>query len=397
MSGALAGVRVLDLTRFLAGPFCTAILADHGAEVVKVETPRLGDEGRAGYSAPQGIPIAFLALNRNKKGITLDVRTDEGRALFRRLLTHFDVLVENFAGGTLADWGLGPETLVREDPRLIVASLSGFGQTGPWARRPSYDIVAQASGGLMALTGFPDTPPTRGGGSLGDYIAGLTGAIGILAAVAARERTGRGQTVDVSSQDAIFALADHWPTVHAATGELPPRVGNRHLATAPYDCHRARDGWVVVAIANNKLYRRLMEAIGRPELGTDPRFRGGTARRERSVEINGIVGAWVAEHTVAEVVEALSPERANVPCAPVYGIDELLVHPQLLAREMVVRLPHEKLGSVTVTGVSVKLSDTPGAVRHLGPTLGQHNDEIYRGLLGLGPEEMDRLRAADVI
>jgi formyl-CoA transferase/CoA:oxalate CoA-transferase len=394
---ALAGVRVLDLTRFLAGPFCTAILADHGAEVVKVETPRLGDEGRAGYSAPKGVPIAFLSLNRNKKGITLDVRTDEGRALFHRLLPHFDVLVENFAGGTLADWGLAPATLVREHPRLIVASLSGFGQTGPWARRPSYDIVAQASGGLMALTGFPDMPPTRGGGSLGDYISGLTGAFGIAAAIAARARTGRGQAVDVSSQDAIFAMSDHWPTVHAATGELPARIGNRHHATAPYDCHRARDGWVVVAIANNKLFRRLMDATGRPELGTDPRFRGGAARRERNVEINGIVGAWVAEHTVAEVLEALNPEHANVPCAPVYGIDELLTHPQLLAREMIVRLPHETVGEVTVTGVPVKLSDTPGGVRHLGPTLGQHNDEIYRGLLGLSPEEMDRLRAAAVI
>ena len=394
---ALAGVRVLDLTRFLAGPFCTAILADHGAEVVKVETPRLGDEGRAGYAAPKGIPIAFLALNRNKKGITLDVRTDEGRALFRRLLAHFDVLVENFAGGTLADWGLAPESLVREHSRLIVASLSGFGQTGPWARRPSYDIVAQASGGLMALTGFPDAPPTRGGGSLGDYIAGLTGAFGIVAAIAARARTGRGQAIDVSSQDAIFAMADHWPTVHAATGQLPARIGNRHHATAPYDCHRARDGWVVVAIANNKLFRRLMEAIGKPELGTDPRFRGGAARRERNVEINGIVGAWVAEHTVAEVLDVFSPERANVPCAPVYGIDQLLTHPQLLARDMIVRLPHETVGEVTAPGVPVKLSDTPGAVRHLGPTLGQHNDEIYRGLLGLSAEEMERLGAAAVI
>lgn len=394
---ALAGVRVLDLTRFLAGPFCTSILADLGAEVVKVETPRHGDEGRAGYAAPQGVPIAFLALNRNKKGITLDIRTEEGKALFRRLLPHFDVLVENFAGGTMADMGLAPAALVAEHPRLIVASLSGFGQTGPWARRPSYDIVAQASGGLMALTGFPDTPPTRAGGSLGDYVAGLYGAIGVLAAVAARARTGRGQTVDVSSQDAIFALADNWPTVYAATGELPPRVGNRHLATAPYDCHRARDGWVVVAIANNKLFRRLMEAIGRPELGTDPRFRGGAARRERSVEINGIVGAWVAEHTIAEVLDALSPERANVPCAPVYGIDELIRHPQLLARDMIVRLPHETVGEVVATGVPVKLSDTPGGVRHLGPTLGQHNEEIYRGLLGLLPDELERLAGAGVI
>src|SRR5205814_6424560 len=192
---ALAGVRVLDLTRFLAGPFCTAILADLGAEVIKVEAPRGGDEGRYGYPTADGVPVAILALNRNKKGITLDVRQEEGRGLLRRLLAHVDVLAENFAGGTLASWGLAPDDLCREHPRLIVASLSGFGQTGPWAARPSYDIVAQAAGGFMALTGFPGGPPTRGGGSLGDYVAGLFGAIGVLGALHARHRTGRGQLV----------------------------------------------------------------------------------------------------------------------------------------------------------------------------------------------------------
>jgi crotonobetainyl-CoA:carnitine CoA-transferase CaiB-like acyl-CoA transferase len=394
---ALAGVRVLDLTRFLAGPYCTSILADLGADVVKIEAPKGGDEGRYGYPAADGVPVAFLALNRGKRGITLDLRRDEGRAIFRRLLPHFDVLAENFAGGTLAGWGLAPADLVREHPRLVVASMSGFGQTGPWARRPSYDIVAQAAGGLMSLTGFPDDPPTRGGGSLGDYLQGLFGAIGVLAALAARARTGRGQAVDVSSQDAVFSILDNWLAVHAATGKLPERVGNRHLATAPYDSHRAKDGWVVIAVASNKLFRRLMEVIGRPELGTDERYRGARSRVERAPEVNAIVGAWVAERTVAEVVDALAPERGNIPCSPVYAVDQLLVHPQLVARDMILRLPHAKLGSVTVPGVAVKLSETPGSVRRLGPDLGEHNAEVYRELLGLDAAELERLRTAEVI
>src|SRR5215467_13686913 len=203
MSGALSHVRVLDLTRFLAGPFCTSILADMGAEVVKVEAPKGGDEGRYGYPSVDGVPVFFLALNRNKRGITLDLRRDEGRALLRRLLPHVDVLVENFAGGTLARWGLAPADLCRTHARLVVASLSGFGQTGPWSARPSYDIITQAASGFMSLTGFPDDPPTRGGGSLGDYVEGLYGAIGILAAVVARNVTGRGQVVDVSGQDGM--------------------------------------------------------------------------------------------------------------------------------------------------------------------------------------------------
>ena len=394
---ALAGVRVLDLTRFLAGPFCTSILADLGAEVIKVEAPKGGDEGRYGYPSVKDVPIFFLALNRGKKGVTLDLRHDEGRALLRRLLPHVDVLVENFAGGTLARWGLVPADLCREHPRLIVASLSGFGQTGPWSERPSYDIITQAASGFMSLTGFPDQPPTRGGGSLGDYVQGLFGVIGVLAAVAARARTGRGQAVDVSSQDGMFSLLDNWPTVFAATGRKPARVGNRHLATAPYDCYPARDGFVAIAVASNKLFRALAAAIGRPELGEDPRFRGVQGRVARSDEINGIVGAWVAERTIADVLAVLGPEGAGVPCSPVYEVDQLLAHPQLLAREMVQRLPHPTLGEVVVPGVVVKLSDTPGSVRGLGPAIGEHNAEVYGALLGLDAEELARLHAAEVI
>jgi CoA:oxalate CoA-transferase len=394
---ALAGVRVLDLTRFLAGPFCTSILADLGAEVVKIEAPKGGDEGRYGYPTVEGVPVFFLALNRGKRGITLDLRQDEGRSLLRRLLPCFDVLVENFAGGTLARWGLAPADLCREHPRLIVASLSGFGQTGPWAERPSYDIITQAASGFMSLTGFPDNPPTRGGGSLGDYVQGLFGAIGILSALCARASTGRGQAVDVSSQDAMFSLLDGWPGIFAASGRLPRQVGNRHLGTAPYDCYRARDGWVVIAVASNKLFRTLATAIGRPELGEDPRFRGVSGRVARSDEINGIVAEWVAKRTVAEVVQALGPEGAGVPCSPVYRVDQLLDHPQLLAREMVQRLPHTGLGEVVAPGVVVKLSDTPGQIRRLGPELGEHTTDVYRELLGLSDEELAELRARQVI
>jgi len=394
---ALAGVRVLDLTRFLAGPFCTSILADLGADVVKVESPRGGDEGRYGYPTVNDVPVFFLALNRNKRGITLDLRHAEGRALLRRLLPHFDVLIENFAGGTLAGWGFDPVALCRDQPALIVGSLSGFGQTGPWSRRPSYDIITQAAGGFMSLTGFPDDPPTRGGGSLGDYVQGLFGAIGILAAVVARHATGRGQVVDVSGQDGMFMLLDNWPTVFAATGRQPSRIGNRHLATAPYDCYRARDGWVVIAVASNKLFRALAAAIGRPELGEDPRFRGSRGRLERSEEVNAVVAEWVAGRSVEEVLSTLGPEGARIPCSPVYTPEQLLAHPQLLAREMIRRLPHPAIGDVVVPGVAVKLSATPGDVRRLGPELGEHNHEIYGDLLGLAAEEIGRLRAAGVI
>jgi CoA:oxalate CoA-transferase len=394
---ALAGVRVLDLTRFLAGPFCTTILADLGADVVKIEAPKGGDEGRYGYPTVDGVPVFFVALNRGKRGITLDLRQDEGRALLRRLLPHFDVLVENFAGGTLARWGLAPADLCRDHPRLVVASLSGFGQTGPWADRPSYDIITQAASGFMSLTGFPGNPPTRGGGSLGDYVQGLFGAIGVLGALCARARTGRGQTVDVSSQDAMFSLLDGWPGIFAASGRLPQQVGNRHLSTAPYDCYRARDGWVVIAVASNKLFRALAAAMGRAELGEDPRFRGVTGRVARSDEINGIVAEWVAARSVDEVIEALGPAGAGVPCSPVYTVDQLLAHPQLLAREMIQRLPHPTLGEVVAPGVVVKLSDTPGSVDAPGPEIGQHTTGVLRELLALSDDELAGLRARQVI
>lgn len=390
---ALAHVRVLDFTRFLAGPFCTSLLADLGADVVKIENPKGGDEGRYAY----GEATLFKTVNRNKRGITLDIRTDEGRTMFERLLPHFDVLVENFAGGTLARWGLAPEELCRRHERLIVASLSGFGQTGPWRDHPSYDIITQASSGFMSITGFPGNPPTRGGGSLGDYVQGLFGAVGVLGALVARDQTGRGQAVDVSSQDAMFSMLDAWPSMYAASGRLPEQVGNAHSGTAPYDCYRATDGWIVIAVASNKLFRRLAEAIGRPELGTDDRFRGVAGRIARRDEVNAIIGEWVATRTVVEVQEALGPTGAGVPCSPVYTVDQLLEHPQLLARGMIQRFTDATVGELVVPGIVPKLSATAAAIRAPGPDLGQHNAEVYGELLGLTDEELAGLRARKVV
>ena len=397
MPKALDDVRIIDLTRVIAGPFATTLLGDMGAQIIKIELPGRGDDARYGYPAVDGVPVAFLALNRNKKGITLDIRKPRGAELFRRLVRDADVVVENFSAGTMEKWGLGFAALSALNSRLVYAALSGFGQTGPYAQRTSYDIIAQAMGGLMSLTGFPDGPPTRGGGALGDFIGGVFTAVGVLCALHYRDRTGQGQMVDVSNMDAVFSMLDNWPTVYGVTGRLPERTGNRHPFTAPYDCFHAKDGYLVIGVGNTQLFRTLVAAIGRPELATDPRFKSAPARLAHHDEVNRLVGDWVNERTVADVMEILGPAGANVPCAPVMTVDRLMTDPHLRARDMVIDLPHQKLGRIPVPGVPFKLSVSPGAVEHLGPELGQYNDEVYQGMLGLSDAEMSDLRAEGVI
>jgi len=397
MAKALEDIRILDLTRVIAGPFATTLLADLGAQVIKVELPGRGDDGRYGFPTVNDVPVAFLALNRNKRGVTLDIRKPQGGEILRRLVAEVDVVVENFAAGTMERWGYGYEALAALNPRLIYASLSGFGQTGPYADRTSYDIIAQAMGGLMAMTGFADGPPTRGGGSLGDFIGGTFLAVAILAAIHQRERSGQGQMVDVSNMDAIFSMLDNWPTIHSLTGKLPQRGGNRHPFVAPYDCYRAKDGDVVIGVGNSALFRALMTAIGKEELGRDPRYKSPSARLERHDEVNRLVGDWVKDHTVEEVLERLGPNGANVPCAPVMTVDRLIRDPHMLARAMIVEMPHPKLGRIPITGVPFKLSQSDPTIERLGPDLGEHNLEVYGGLLGLSESEIEELRAADVI
>jgi CoA:oxalate CoA-transferase len=392
----LEGLRILDLTRILAGPFATGVLADLGADVIKVERPGTGDDYRYGPSRPGHTSLSFQNTNRGKRSITLDVRAPRGRELLLRLAERSDALVENFRAGWLARQGLDPESLQRRNPRLVVASLSGFGATGPRAGEPSYDIVAQATGGLMAMTGFLDGPPLRSGGALGDFVGGLYLALGVATALLERERNGRAWILDLSNQDCIFAITDSAATIHAGIGATTERVGNQHPFTAPYDAFPARDGWVVVATASNKLFRSLCEAIGRPELGSDERFRSHRGRAARRVEVNAIVADWVGARTCDEVLSRLGPAGAKLPVARVEAPEVLAGDPQLVARGMLERHPHPEVGEVVFHGNPLRLSGAEPRARALAPTLGADNAEVY-GELGIGADELEDLAGQGVV
>ncbi len=392
----LDGVRILDLTRVVAGPFATAVLADLGADVIKLERPGTGDDYRYGPSPPGETSLSFQNTNRGKRSVTLDVRKPEGREIFLRLVSGADAVIENFRSGWLAKHGLGPQRIQEHNPRCVVASLSGFGATGPRAGQASYDIVAQATGGLMAMTGFADGPPVRGGGALGDFVGGLYLALGVVAALRDRDRTGRARVLDLSNQDAIFAITDSAATIWSGIGVGSGRVGNQHPFASPYDAHEALDGWIVVGTASNKLFRQLCQAIGRPELASDERFRSHRGRAQHRVEINAAVGAWVRERSCAQVLATLGPEGAGVPCARVAAPEELLEDPQLLARGMIERHPHPTLGEIVLHGNPLHFSGSERRRLPLAPGLGQHNADVYAEI-GLGEAELARLAKAGVI
>ncbi len=397
MSGrVLEGIRVLDLTRVVAGPFATALFADLGADVIKIERPRTGDDYRYGPSRRGQTSLSFQNTNRGKRSVTLDLRRPEGRDLFLRLVERADAVVENFRSGWLAAQGLAAEAIQERNPRCVVASLSGYGATGPAAGRPSYDIVAQASGGLMAMTGFVDGPPVRGGGALADFVGGLYLAAGLLAALLERERGGTARVLDLSNQDAIFAIADSAATITAGLGVPFERVGNQHPFTAPYDAYQARDGWIAVGTASNKLYRRLCEAVGRPELGTDERFRSHRGRASRRGEINAIVADWVRQRTVAEALAALGPGGADVPCARVASPEELLDDPQLVARGMIERHPHPELGEIVFHGNPLHFSGAEPRRLPLAPDLGADNAAVY-GEIGVTAADLARFAERGVL
>jgi len=392
----LAGLRILDLTRVVAGPFATAVLADLGADVVKVERPKTGDDYRYGPSPRGETSLSFQNTNRGKRSITLDLREPEGRELFLRLVERADAVVENFRAGWLTRQGLSPAEIQVRNPRCVVASLSGFGATGPLAGRASYDIVAQATGGLLAMTGFPDGPPVRAGGALADFVGGLYLGLGLVAALLERERGGPARVLDLSNQDAIFAVTDSVASIAAAIGPQAARFGNQHPFTAPYDAFEARDGHVVVASASNKLFRALCAAIGRPELADDERYRSHRGRARNREQINRVVGDWVRERRCDEVLAAFGPEGADIPCARVATPDELMGDSQLLARGMIERHAHPSLGEVVFHGNPLHFSGAEPRERALAPRLGEHNREIYAEL-GLGEDELARLAARGVV
>lgn len=374
MSGPLDGVKVLDLSRFIAGPYCAMLLGDLGADVVKVEKPGTGEEARLMRPRAGDESFYLLAFNRNKRGMTVDFRSQEDQRLLARLAERADVLVENFRPGTLEKMGLGPDELLRRNPGLIVARCSGFGQDGPQAGRTGFDAIAQAESGLMSISGEPGGEPMMSGTFMVDYSAGMQLTIGVLAAYAERQRTGRGQVVDVALLDTAFSLMMTSATEYLMQGRETGAVGNRDRYGAPGNTYRSADGWVHVVGGSDAHFPRLLAAMDRPELAGDPRFRTLEDRLAHRDEIDAIVERWTSRLPGDKLLAVL--EAAGVPCGRVNGVAQAVRHPQLRHREQIVEVEHSALGPVPLPGVTVKLSRTPGAVRLPPPRLGEHTAEI---------------------
>lgn len=398
----LAGVRVLELGSFVAAPLATRILADFGAEVIKVEAPGQGDELRDwGTQVPTRtgrVSAWWLSQARNKRLITLDLRQPAGQALALKLAARCDVVVENFRPGRLEAWGLGWEQLHAANPRLVLVRISGFGQTGPYHERAGYGNVGESIGGLRYITGFPDRPPVRVGVSLGDALAAQQAAFGALLALRARDRDGYGQVVDVAICEAVFALTEGMLTEYAHAGVVRERSGNTMLRASPSNVYQTGDGrWLALGANGENVFRRLAQAMGRPELADDPRFQNNQARIAHHQELDALVSAWVAARPLAEAQALL--DEAGVPAGPVMSIADIATDPHYQARGMVARVPDERMpeGAATMPGIVPRLTETPGAIRHSGGALGADNHTVYGGLLGLGADELERLAAEGVI
>jgi crotonobetainyl-CoA:carnitine CoA-transferase CaiB-like acyl-CoA transferase len=393
--GPLAGVLVADFTRVLSGPYCTMLLADMGARVIKIEQPGKGDDTRAwGPPFIRNESAYFLSINRNKESITLDLKRPGARDVLDRLLAKADVLVENFRPGTMDRMGLGYQRVSAAHPRLVYCAISGFGQTGPRRDLPGYDAVVQAEGGLMSITGDADGPPYRLGVAISDIVAGIFASHGIVLALLARERTGRGQLVDIAMLDATAALLTYQAGIFFATGNSPGRLGNRHPTIAPYETFTASDGDFVIAVGNDEQWRRFCGAIGLDDLGRDARFATNSDRVTRYDELRPLLAARLLERPRAAWLEALT--AAGVPCGSVRSVGEVLADPQLAARDMIAHLDHAAAGAIRALGVPIKLSNTPGGVRTPPPRLGEHTDAVLRDL-GFPEEEIGRLRAAGTV
>lgn len=392
----LEGTIVLDLSRVLSGPYCTMLLADLGARVIKIERPGRGDDTRAwGPPFVGGESAYFLSANRNKESVTLDLKHPAARPVVDRLLARADVLVENFRPGTLDAVGLGADAVTAAHPRLIYCSISGFGQSGPRRDEAGYDAVVQAESGLMSITGDADGPPFRLGVAIADLATGMFAAQGILAALIARGRTGRGQRLDVAMLDAAASLLTYQAEMFLTAGITPQRMGNRHPTIVPYETFAAADGTFVLAVGNDALFQKLCEVIGRPDLASDPRFATNPSRVEHRDALRPPLADAFLRWTRRELVERLN--AAGVPCGSVRSVAEALVDPQLAARDMIVVVEHPTAGDLRVLGTPLKLSDTPAVVRTAPPLLGGDTDRVLSGELGFSAEEIAELRAAGAV
>jgi crotonobetainyl-CoA:carnitine CoA-transferase CaiB-like acyl-CoA transferase len=393
---ALLGIRVLDLSRVLAGPFCSMLLADMGADVIKLEVPGRGDDSREFPPFMEGESLYYINLNRGKRSITVNLKRPEGVKVFKKLVKKCDVLIENFSPGTMERLGLGYEVLKKENPRLIYAAISGFGQTGPYRSRPGYDIIGQAMGGLLSITGWPDTPPTRSGTAIGDILSSLFCCIGVLAALNVRERTGSGQLVDVALVDSVYAALENIPQKYFVEGKTPGRIGNRYEFIYPYDTFRARDGWVVIAIANDAIWERFLAATGLKKLGEDERFSSNMLRVDNNAALKELLEKWTSERSRDEIVALLNENR--IPSCPIYDIKDASEDPHISkAREMVVNVYQPGLGNVRLQGNPIKMSETDPRPRGPAPSLGADSELILKEVLGLSDSEIKKLRESGAI
>lgn len=371
MGQSLEGIKVLDFSRVLAGPYCTMLLADMGAEVIKVEKPKTGDDTRQFGPFQNGESAYFMFLNRGKKSIEVDLKEEDDRNKLMELIKDVDVIVENFRPGVMKRLGLDYETLKCVNERLVYCSISGFGQYGPFKERPAYDLVAQAMGGIASITGYPDSPPTRTGASIGDMSSALFAAYGIMVALFDRERTGKGQAVDVAMLDSIFAFLEHNVMRYTSEGIVPERIGNRHPISAPFDVYESKDGYVVIAIANDSLFARLCQLMNKTELLDDERFKTDLRRGENERALKVIIEEWLSEYTAEEAVELIN--KAGIPSSTILNIAEISESEHIRMREMLVEIEHPVAGKVRIPGNPVKLSRTPVEIKDPSPSLGEHN------------------------
>lgn len=392
----LDGIKVLDLTRVLAGPYCTMLLADMGADVVKVERPGAGDDTRAfGPPFVNGESAYFMSINRNKRSLTLNLKEDKARQILRQLLETVDVVVENFRPGTMESFGFGYEAVHDFNPGLVFCSISGYGHTGPDADLPGYDLIIQGEGGAASLTGDTEGPPYKVGNSQADIVAGMMAFQGILLALLARNQSGTGQKIDISMLDCQVAMLTYQAGIYFATGESPTRLGNQHPTITPYETYRCKDGFINLACGNDNMWRTFCRVIGQEEWTEDPRFRTNADRVGHRRQLAALLEPVILQKTTQEWIDQL--RQNGLPCGPIQTVGQVCEDPQVIARDMIVPLDHPTAGPIRVTGVPIKLSDTPGEVHSAPPTLGQHTTEVLGDWLQINATEAEALHQDGVV